>query len=363
MKELKDYHNEINKCSKCGLCESVCPLFKINPNDCVASKGKFIMLGGVVKGDLKFSRNLNRYIDMCLKCGKCKNFCPAGIDICEILSAAKHEYMKNKFAGKLVSFLQSKIVFNNIIKIGEILSKPFRPTAKVDNVKTPVLVYFKGCVNKIFPNTDKYLRKILKNHPVKIIEPDFDCCGLPFLSEGNLERFSQVCKHNISELNSNTYDYLVTDCASCASTIASYPKYLKDAANSIHNSINWGDFIAKENIKFKFKKKLKVTFHKPCHLENDEFFEKIMQNCENIEYIKMKDYDSCCGLAGSFAIKNNELSTTLMLQKAKNIEQTGADIVITTCPACLIGLKRGLLGKKIKVVSLLEFLASAEGLG
>ena len=33
MKEFKDYKPEINKCSKCGLCESVCPLFKINPND------------------------------------------------------------------------------------------------------------------------------------------------------------------------------------------------------------------------------------------------------------------------------------------------------------------------------------------
>ena len=64
MKELKDYKNEVNKCSKCGLCESICPLFKVNPNDCVASKGKFIMLNGVIDGDLKLSETINKYIDL-----------------------------------------------------------------------------------------------------------------------------------------------------------------------------------------------------------------------------------------------------------------------------------------------------------
>lgn len=360
MKEFKDYKNEVNKCSKCGLCESVCPLFKITPNDCAASKGKFIMLNGVINGDLKFSKNINKYIDMCLKCGKCKEFCPGGIDICEILTAAKHEYMKNKFVGKIIYFLQSRMFFNKLIKLGEIISRPFRPKTQISKTDLPAVVYFKGCVNKIFPNTDKHLARILKNHPVKIVETDFECCGLPFMSEGNLERFSQVCEHNIKELSKYQYDYLITDCASCASTITSYPKYLKEAEKLIHNSINWGDFIAGENIKFKFKKTLKVTFHKPCHLENDIFFEKIITNCENIEYIKMEDYDTCCGLAGTFTLKNNKFSNILMQEKAKSIEKTNADFVITTCPACIIGLNRGLLGKKTKVVSLLEFLANAD---
>ena len=360
MKELKDYKNEINKCSKCGLCESICPLFKVNPNDCVASKGKFIMLNGVIDGDLKLSETINKYIDLCLKCGKCKGFCPSGIDICEILAAAKYEYMKNKFSVKIINFLQSKLVFNNIINIGEILSAPFRPKSKSLSSKVPVVVYFKGCVNRIFPNTDKSLSRILKHHPVKVLEPSFECCGLPFLSEGNLERFIQVCKHNTDELRSLNYDYLITDCASCADTISSYPKYLKDVEPLLNKSVNWGDFIAKENIKFKFKKSLKVTFHKPCHLENDGFFEEIMKNCENVEYIKMEDYDSCCGLAGSFILKNSKISQTLIRQKAKNIEKVNVDYVITTCPACIIGLKQGLFGKRTKAISLLDFLAMAD---
>lgn len=76
----------------------------------------------------------------------------------------------------------------------------------------------------------------------------------------------------------------------------------------------------------------------------------------------MDDYDSCCGFAGSFAVKNRELSLKLSKKKAENIKKANANFVITTCPACVLGLKQGLIatGGKTKVVSLLEFLASAD---
>ena len=359
MKYLKDFEGDLNKCSKCGLCESVCPLFKLNPNDCVASKGKFIMLHGVTKGDLTLSKNINKYIDICLKCGKCKNFCPSGIDICQILATAKYEYMKNTLWGKFINLLESKYIFGLFLKLGAFISAPFRPKK---SHKKPVqkVVYFKGCVNKICPQTDNYLNKIFKNVPFEIIEPDFDCCGIPFLSEGNMERFIQAAEHNLKLLDID-YDYLVTDCASCESTLHDYPKFL-DCGENVLNVVNWGELIANQGVKFKFKKPLKVTFHKPCHLADDSFCEQILANCENVEYVKMENYDDCCGFSGSFALKNRKLSMELSKQKAKNIVETGADYVITTCPACVLGLKQGLFltGGKTKIVSLLEFLAKAE---
>lgn len=361
MKALKDYEKALNKCSKCGLCEVACPLFKLNPNDCVASKGKFIMLHGVTKGDLELSPKINSYIDMCLKCEKCNAFCPSGIDVCTILTTAKYEYSKNTFKGKLVHLLLSKPIFRTFIKLSETLSKPFRPKFKnKKNEKTTTVAYFKGCVNQILPNIDKYLAKIFKNSDIEIITPDFDCCGLPFLSEGAMGRFEESAKYNISKLNFD-YDYLIADCASCQSTIAEYSKYLENT-NFDGEIYNWGNLIAFKDLKFKFKKNIKVTFHKPCHLKNDNFFKKIIDNCENIEYVEMKDYDSCCGLAGSFGIKNRKLSKQLSQLKAKNIVQTNADYVITTCPACILGLKQGLFleKSKTKVVSLLEFLSLAD---
>lgn len=357
MKNLKDFQQDLNKCSKCGLCQQACPLYKLNPNECVVSKGKFIMLHGVTKGELQLSNNINKYLDMCLRCGKCNAFCPSGIDVCKIINTAKYEYMKNSLLGNFINFLESRQIFGLLIKLGSVFSCPFRP--KREKVSNPSLkvVYFKGCVNQICPRTDNYIQKIFQNTSVEFIEPDFECCGLPFLSEGNLNRFVQAAKSNLEKLNCE-YDYIVADCASCAYTLKEYPKYV-DVDKDLNNIHSIGDLIALTGVKFRFKKPVKVTFHKPCHLENDSFFKRILANCENVEYVEMEDYDECCGFAGSFAIKNSKLSIELSKKKAKNIINTGADYVITTCPACLLGLKQGLIlsGGKTKVISLLEFLA------
>ena len=66
MHKLKDFKDEINKCSKCGLCQAVCPIYKLTGNDCAVSRGKFVMLNGVLKNDLKLNKNINKYLDLCL---------------------------------------------------------------------------------------------------------------------------------------------------------------------------------------------------------------------------------------------------------------------------------------------------------
>lgn len=387
MKKLEDFKEEINKCSKCGLCQSVCPIYKLTGNDCAVSRGKFVMLDGVLKGDLKLNRNINKYLDLCLKCDKCSNFCPSSIDVCKILETAKYNYEKNTLWGKFIFFLESKYVFGNLLKLFKTLINPhplregkqlFASEASNRDVGAGEnklkLLYFKGCVNNIFPQTDKFLHKLFDNSDVEIIEKDFDCCGLPFLSSGNLERFEEVKKHNLELMNCD-FDYILTDCASCESTLKGYfqptrndvglesPTYdLSLRANeksvAIPSFISLGELIANQNIKFKFEKPIKVTFHKPCHLENDDFWLKVIENCENVEYVKMKDYDECCGFSGEFAIKNHKISMQISKQKAQNAINTGADYVITTCPACVLGLKQGMLGikKSPKVLSLSDFL-------
>lgn len=387
MKKLEDFKVEINKCSKCGLCQSVCLIYKLTGNDCAVSRGKFVMLDGVLKGDLKLNRNINKYLDLCLKCDKCSNFCPSSIDVCKILETAKYNYEKNTLWGKFIFFLESKYVFGNLLKLFKTLINPhplregkqlFASEASNRDVGAGEnklkLLYFKGCVNNIFPQTDKFLHKLFDNSGVEIIEKDFDCCGLPFLSSGNLERFEEVKKHNLELMNCD-FDYILTDCASCESTLKGYfqptrnnvgqesPTYdLSLRANeksvAIPSFISLGELIANQNIKFKFEKPIKVTFHKPCHLENDDFWLKIIENCENVEYVKMKDYDECCGFSGEFAIKNHKISMQISKQKAQNAINTGADYIITTCPACVLGLKQGMLGikKSPKVLSLSDFL-------
>ncbi len=368
MKKLEDFADEINKCSKCGMCQEACPLYKLTGNDCAVSRGKFVMLDGVLKGDLKLNKNIEKYLDMCLKCGKCKDFCPSDIDVCEILNTAKFECAKDTFHGKIIKLFQSRLFFGCAIKIWKFLANlifPYLPFAEKNQKKDTKLIkllYFKGCVNEVFPSVANAFKKICSHlDNVEIIERNFECCGLPFLSSGNLERYEEVKKHNLELMNCE-FDYILTDCASCESTLKGYGSDPTPENNS-KLFLNAAEFLAEQKVKFSFKKPVKVTFHKPCHLENDDFLKKLIDKCENVEYIKMKDYDECSGFAGEFAIKNPKLSISLAKQKAENAYATGADYILTSCPACVLGLREGFLalGKKSpKIMNVVEFLALAE---
>lgn len=65
MNNLKDYEEDIYKCSRCGLCQFVCPVFKASVNECAVSRGKFNILNGVIKGELSLNRKIKSYLDLC----------------------------------------------------------------------------------------------------------------------------------------------------------------------------------------------------------------------------------------------------------------------------------------------------------
>lgn len=408
MKKLNDYKDEIHKCSKCGLCQSVCPIYQETGNDCSVSRGKFIMLNGIIKGDLKLNKNVNKYLDMCLKCNACKNFCPSDIDARKIFLAAKCEYFEAQNS-KLIKILNSAPIFNlfmNLTKIAtntyrflrinkivktfypvlqklglfgrkailanEFLSSPFtfHTSLPLTSHHSPLtVVYFPGCVNEyINPRTKNAGLEVLEKMNINIIPTKFQCCGVPFLSSGNLEQFQKQAEFNLSQIP-DEFDYFLTDCASCQNAFKEYENYIEDEKlleklKKINaKSINIVDFILKNAKSIEFTQKTSFTFHKPCHLGNTDFINEFLNKSKNVEYIEMKDFDKCCGFSGEFAIKNSQLSEQISKQKAQNAIETNTDYILTSCPACILGLNQGIIKAKCKtqnvkgVMNFVEFLA------
>ena len=90
MLKLKDYTKEISKCSKCGLCQTVCPIFKKTLNECDGARGKITMLEGILNDAIENNKKIYFYLKKCDGCNLCESACPAGIKIKEIFSAYLH---------------------------------------------------------------------------------------------------------------------------------------------------------------------------------------------------------------------------------------------------------------------------------
>lgn len=340
MKNLSEYKENIHSCSKCGLCQAVCPIYKITGNDCSVSRGQFIMLRGFLKGDLKMSAKLNRYLDLCLKCGACSKFCPSGIDIVDIITSAKAEYFKHHPIEKLISFVQKYFIFGFGIKILSIFSKNIK-SKKFDKK----VIYFGGCSGKIKGN--QAVIKLMNACNVEVITPDFSCCGIPYMVRGDVASFEEAKKDFMNLVKESGIADIVTTCASCEKTIKKFSDEI--------NVKNIFEYIVENNLKLKLKKKRTVTFHKPCNIDNFKDIERILKSTENLEYKEMKDFDTCCGLNGVTKIGEYKILSKLFKNKHNNIKASGAKTVLTACLGCEAALNLFSFGQ-YKVEDFTEFL-------
>ncbi len=347
MKQLKDFKEDIHRCSKCGLCQFECPIYKITGNDCTVSRGHFVMLDGLLKGDLKMSKTINGYLDLCLKCGACSKFCPSGIDVVDIIAAAKSEYFKLHKFEKVISFFQKNIFFKLIPNFVSF----FRPKVKSKTFDKKVL-YFGGCGSKL--KTNKSVVKLLNSVDIEVISPNFDCCGISLFMRGDLENFENSINSYIKILEKYQIKEVVTTCASCEKTLKDYIRWsnsevLKDVVvKNIYEYL--------EDKTFELKKPATVTFHKPCNISHYEQIEKILNTTKNLNYIEMKDFDKCCGLNAITKISKYKITSKVFKQKRQNIKNTGAKYVLTSCLGCEVALKLYSFGQ-YKVTDLVEFLA------
>jgi glycolate oxidase iron-sulfur subunit len=61
-----------------------------------------------------------------------------------------------------------------------------------------------------------------------------------------------------------------------------------------------------------------------------------------VKYVPMEEADRCCGMGGSFGVEHYDLSKEINDRKISNIAGSGADVVVTSCPGCLMHIRDGL---------------------
>ena len=353
MRELKDFKNRIHKCSKCGLCQAVCPVYQVTGNDCSVSRGQFVMLKGVINGDLKMSGHINRYLDLCLKCGACSKACPSGINVVDVIVSAKSEYFKTHFFERVVSFVQRYFVFGLLFNVLHL----FRPQIKSKKFDKKVL-YFGGCRSKW--KGDVSLVKILNSMGIEVINPNFSCCGIPLFTRGDIDGFNRYIEDFVKILKKYNINEIVTTCASCEKTLNDYKRWVddKDLKEYLSNITvqNVYGYIRGNKLCLKLKKQCSVTYHKPCNIDNFTDIEWILKNTENLNYVEMRDYDKCCGLNGIPKAKEFRIMKEIFKSKRNNIINTDVESVLTSCLGCEVALKFYSFGA-YKTFDMLEFLA------
>jgi glycolate oxidase iron-sulfur subunit len=190
---------------------------------------------------------------------------------------------------------------------------------------------------------------------------------------GRIDLVKQQARHNIALFEKAETEFIITDCATCGSTLKDYGHLLANdpawAARASEFSARVRDIseflvsIPLEKPQGQFE--ARVTYHDPCHLRRGQGVWKepreILKMIDGVEFVELPEADWCCGLAGTQLITHYETSLKVLKRKTDNLSSTQADYIASGCPACQmqlnLGVKRG--GLDVQVVHPIELLDRA----
>ena len=196
------------------------------------------------------------------------------------------------------------------------------------------------------------------------------CCGGPLHYFGLEEEFVKHAQETYKKLKSSGVKRIISIVPSCTYTFRSlFPK----AIDEYDLEVKHFSEVVLENIQSRelsFPREVKVTYHDPCqlarYLELTEEPRQILRAIKGIEFIETDwtkgEWTTCCGGGGGFEAVFPELSQILAVNRAKELAETGADIIVTHCPGCIMQLKDGLKEMKangIEVLDLAQIVAMA----
>lgn len=407
-----DYLN----CIRCGLCLSVCPTYRENLNEIASPRGRVALARKGLEGQLDLNPNLIEQMYSCFACMACNEVCPVGIRPADLALSMRFVqeqrqptgWKKLLFEGLIPHAWRMEIstwplrLYQNLgirrlvyaLGLMRLLPQkvrdmeamlprmPQRPLRKVIPELIPArgrqkhrVGYFLGCAqSQLFAEeSSATIRVLSRNHCEIITPPDLKCCGMPALGYGRLDLVREQAKHNIRCFEDSEADYIITDCATCGSTLKEYGEFLKDDPewadqaeyfSSIVRDVS--EYLAEIPLeKPKGRLEAKVTYHDPCHLRRAQNIWKqprdILKSIDGLEFVEMPEADWCCGSAGSQIITHYKTSTQVLDRKMDNIESTHAQIVASGCPGCQMQLNAGLKrhGLNMRVVHPITLLDEA----
>ncbi|AMD93590.1 (Fe-S)-binding protein [Desulfomicrobium orale] len=394
---LHELDDQMVACMRCGMCQAVCPVFAESMNEGDVARGKIALLENLSHEMIKDPGGVQEKLNRCLLCGSCAFNCPSGVKVLDIFLKARvivSSYMGLSPIKKAIfkGLLTKPALFNSLLDVASrfqsLFTKPaseiigsscarinapvvgdrhFMPLAKTPLRKlepsrsTPPgkggyrVAFFSGCVvDKIYPQVGQAVLKALDHHGIGVYMPAGQaCCGIPALASGDKESFDKLVMANLELFEKESFDYLLTPCATCTATMHEiWPLMSGDKSQGVQERIAALSAKVVDVSQFMVDvlqaalpaegSGLRVTYHDPCHLKKSmkvsEQPRALLRSNPGVEFVEMAEADYCCGCGGSFNLQHYDLSKDIGTRKRDSIVAAKADVVATSCPACMLQL-------------------------
>ncbi len=411
-----------SKCIHCGLCLNACPTYRELGLEMDSPRGRIAQIIQVDRGRLPLGANFVRHIDLCLDCRACETACPSGVEYGRLVEAARSQINRyyprsglgaraRKFffqrllpsrkllerAGNLLwayqkSGMEMLILHSGVLKLlprrlervarlAPRMEKPFF-TRQLGRVVKPRgetryrVAFFAGCIaNLAFARLNEATVRVLERNGCEVTIPEAQgCCGALHVHAGIRDRARELAKQNIQVFLAGGYDAIITNAAGCGSVLKEYPLLFEredrefyDRACEFSSRLrDVTEFLAGIDFDREFKTvRARATYQDPCHLGHAQGIRsaprQLLAAIPGLQLVELKESEVCCGSAGIYNVVHNEMAERLLAAKMRRVDETGAELILTANPGCLLQLRAGVerSGHKRRVMHVVELLDEA----
>ena len=334
----RGYEWEMNKCYGCDLCDDACPVRLFNAGD------KLNIIYNTWNNE---DDGVPLY--SCLTCTACTNACPQLVDYDSYVDIRRNLIVGGPPATEIPHTLLQAVL---AAEAEEGADEAF---VSVEDYPIDSNVgYYPGCVDyidqeMIFSHVNEGEMNLGEtttaaftifdemSDDVTYLGRDFlKCCGHDQKWQGLSEVFEKLKVYNQKKLGESGIDTLVTSCAECFRTFAL--DYELEGMKVMHTT----EYLVENgfDMDLAVDDDVTVTYHDPCRLGRQmDLYDKprdLVQSVDGVNLVEMEHHGEdalCCGVSSMMSC--NENSRALRLQRFDEVNATGADVMLTTCPKCV----------------------------
>ena len=258
---------------------------------------------------------------------------------------------------------------------GDLMPTPLPEVTPALGRKRYRVGFISGCImDQVFRDINEATIRVLAANGCEVITPvQQQCCGALHVHAGEADEGRKLAKHNIDVFEAYNCDAIIINSAGCGSNLKEYghllrddPAYAQRASafsakvkdiSEFLTGIDWNRDLGEVS--------RVVAYHDACHLAHGQKIKQqprqLLKAIPGVKLVDLKEADWCCGSAGIYNITNQEMASQLLERKMKNVAATGASVIATGNPGCMMQIALGAheRGMELEVVHPVQLLDEA----
>jgi glycolate oxidase iron-sulfur subunit len=383
----------LDACVHCGFCLTSCPTYLALEDENDSPRGRLVLMRALLDGEIPpDDADAGTHLDRCLGCRACETACPSGVPYGHLLEATRATMAAARplpFVARAMLFvfarpglLRLAMAFARVARatrvpalLGRVRSPaafpfamlastarrgraPNRATSSAGNGAEPRgrVALLTGCVMEgLLAPVNRATERVLAANGYRLVAaPGQRCCGALHAHAGDDAQARALARANIDAFEASGADHVVVNSAGCGAMIKSYEHLLRDepawrdrAHRVARSARDVSELLAAAGPAHVQHVPVRVTYDAPCHLQHAQRVTtpplSVLAAIDGLELVPLAGSDQCCGSAGIFNLVEPDVAAAVLTPKLAAIRATGARVVATGNPGCLMQIGAGLL--------------------